>query len=293
MTRRTVIALGTFDGVHRGHMELINAAKAIAQEHGLEPIIYTFTTHPMAAFSREPALLMTNRERLDTLSGLCRVEAEPFTLEYASTSPELFIKGLVDKFGMAAAVAGFNYSFGDGGRGDTAMLGELGKELGYEAEIIDPVMFRGEPISSSRIRAALEHGDIADANEMLGRRYTLSGNVSGHRRIGRTIGFPTANIEGWHDRVIPSDGVYATVVGALGKTYTGITNVGTNPTVGGNERTIETYLIGFSGDLYGSELSVGFMERLRGEIRFASKEELAAQISRDEQKALCLLEKMQ
>lgn len=283
------IALGTFDGVHPGHKAIICAALEKAKKRGLESIIYTFTGHPMALFGKQPPLLMTDEERLCALRRFCRVETDEFTLEYAATEPEAFVKMLVEKHGMRCAVAGFNYTFGKNGAGDTALLNRLSAKYGFEVVIVPPVMFENEPVSSTRIRAALEAGDVEKAAQMLGYTYSLEGEIRANRGIGRSIGFPTANITDFCARVLPADGVYATRVRVRGSVYAGVTNVGCNPTVHGDKLSVETYIIGFSDDIYGERMSVEFVSRLRGEMDFGSVEALRARIARDAQTAAQLI----
>lgn len=283
------IALGTFDGVHSGHIAIIGRALEAAKTNDLDPLIYTFSTHPMAAFGKCPPLLMTNGARIAALSQFCAVAADDFTPVFAATEPRAFAEMLVARFRMRHAVAGYNYTFGHKGAGDTALLQTLGAELGFSVEIVPPVLFEGEPLSSTRIRAALEAGEVAKAAEMLGKPYSLTGIVAPNRGIGRSIGFPTANLTGYEGMALPADGVYATRTAVWGDMYPSVTNVGSNPTVGGDRITVETHLIGFSGDLYGAELRVSFIEKLRGEMTFTSLEALRARIEIDAKKASELL----
>lgn len=286
----TAIALGTFDGVHPGHRAIIAAALERAKARGLECVIYTFTGHPMAIFGKQPPLLMTDAERLAALSRFCRVETDEFTPEYAATEPETFVKMLVEKHGMRCAVAGFNYTFGNRGAGDTALIGRLASKYGFEVVIVPPVLFENEPISSTRIRAALEAGQVEEAALMLGHAYTLDGEIRANRGIGRSLGFPTANISDFGGRVLPADGVYASRATVCGRTYAGVTNVGCNPTVHGDRLSVETHIIGFSGDIYGARLRVEFVKWLRGEADFGSVEALRARIAKDAETAAGLVQ---
>ncbi len=293
---KTVLALGTFDGAHLGHRAIFEGARAMAARLGAEPVIYTFEKHPLALFGKQPPLLMGEGERIGALrSTLCRVVADAFTKELASTEPEEFVKLLLSRFDMAGAVAGYNYSFGCRGAGNVALLRELGARFGFAVEVVEPVLFKGEPVSSTRIRACVEAGDVQQAGELLGRRYALSGIVVGNRRIGRTLGCPTANLSGWEGRALPAPGVYATVAltdgMAADETMPAVTNIGCNPTVDGSAITVETHILDFDGDLYGKALRVEFVERLRGEIRFPNREALAAQMALDAQNARDILKK--
>ena len=288
-TGKTIIALGTFDGVHLGHRALIETAMDIGRERGMTAVIYTFKTHPMEAFNRAPEPIMPNAERINELKSFgCRVIAEDFTREYAAMQPEEFVRMLLRDHGMGAAVAGFNYSFGAGGLGDVKLLKQLGRELGFDVFEISPAYCKNEVISSTRIRAALREGDIPAVNAMSGRKYALTGKVISNRHIGSSLGFPTANMD-LSERLLPAAGVYATWAELETACYRAVTNIGKNPTVGGEKTTVETHIIGYSGDLYGERLTVKFVSRLRGEIRFDGLEALSAQISKDVDTALKIL----
>ncbi len=287
-----VIALGTFDGVHAGHRALLHEAAALAETLHAVPLIYTFRNHPLSLFGREPRLLMTPEERIAVLEATgVPVAADVFDAAFAATPPREFVRMLVERFGMRGAVAGFNYTFGDRGAGDTALLQALGKELGFSVRVLGPVSYENEPVSSTRIRAYLEQGELDAANAMLGTRYALSGTVAPNRRIGHTLGFPTANLEGYGNKVLPRSGVYATRAFLAGKAFPAVTNVGNNPTVEGQVTTVETHLLDFDRDIYGMPLRVEFEARLRGEVRFPSREALAAQIASDAAHAREILKK--
>jgi riboflavin kinase/FMN adenylyltransferase len=287
--KRTVVALGTFDGVHTGHRMLLARAAGAAHEYGFTSLVYTFSHHPMAAFGKRPPLLMTDEARIEALRAYGDVVADDFTLEFAGLSPRAFVEMLVSRFGMRRAVAGYNYTFGSRGAGDTKLLEAFGRELGFAVDVVAPVLFEGAPLSSTRIRAALEEGEVALAAGMLGAPYALGGTVVANRGIGRGIGFPTANLAGFEGLVLPKDGVYATRATVRGKTYAGVTNVGSNPTVGGITTGVETHLIGFSGDVYGEKLRVEFVARLRDEMKFDGLGALRARIALDAKTAAELL----
>ena len=189
----------------------------------------------------------------------------------------------------ARVVAGFNYTFGDRGAGDTALLKTLGEELGIAVRVLGPVSYENEPVSSTRIRAWLEQGELETANAMLGTCYALSGAVTANRRIGHALGFPTANLEGYGNKVLPLSGVYAARAFVAGEAFNAVTNVGNNPTVEGRSTTVETHLLDFERDIYGMPLRVEFVARLRGEVKFPSREALAAQIAADAAHARAIL----
>lgn len=286
----SVIALGTFDGVHLGHRKLIDTALALAKERGLRPLIYTFSNHPLEAFGQTPRLLMPGARRVAFLSGLCETVAEPFDRAFAAMEPAGFVEMLLHRYAMKEAVGGFNYTFGSRGAGDMALLRALGGKLGFQVCEIPPETYGGAPISSSRIRAALEAGRVEDAGAMLGRPFTLAGRVAAGKAIGHSLGFPTANLDVAPNLVLPASGVYAVwAVLQDGTRRPAVTNVGDNPTVGGTETTVETHILDTQADLYGQALEVAFVGRLRGDVRFPSREALSAQIGRDVAAARALL----
>ncbi len=278
-----VVALGMFDGVHLGHRALMARLLQEAERLDAAPCVYTFSNHPLEVLGGSVKLLSSVGERNKLLRGLGaeRVLSVPFTREMAMLGTEQFIDLLMEQWDIRGLVVGYNYTFGDHGKGTSQTLVEVGKRRGFSVSIVEPVMFEGAPVSSTRIREAIERGDVSLAKDLLVRRYTLSGTVVQNKRIGRRIGFPTANIEADPKRVIPADGVYATVVYVGGAVYRAVTNIGTNPTVHGEALTIETHLIEFDADIYGETLTVAFRKRLRGELMFDSLDELKEQIRLD------------
>jgi riboflavin kinase/FMN adenylyltransferase len=283
-----VVCLGMFDGVHMGHRTLLNAALSTAGEKDLEPVVFTFKNHPMTVLGRSPKLLMTFEERCESINrlGISRIEAMQFDMQLASMDPYDFVKMLFTEYSAKHIVAGFNYSFGRYGMGNSESLSRYGKELGFDVQIIPPVIYEGSSVSSTRIRECLEDGRIKEANDMLQSGYTLTGQVISNRHIGTRIGFPTANIAAAEEKLIPMSGVYAAVVKLSdGNVYYAVTNIGKNPTVRGSATTIESHLIGFKGDIYNTEISVTLFKRIRGEIKFPSIEALASQISDDRDSA--------
>lgn len=288
---KKAIALGTFDGLHRGHRRILEAMEKAAEELGLQKAVYTFSNHPLEAFGMAPKRLMTDEERLAGLGQYGEVIAERFDMALASTPPEEFARRMVEEHGMAVAVAGFNYTFGSKGSGSVEKLREYGAKYGFEVREIPPFEQDGEPVSSTRIRAAVEAGDIASANGMLGRAYSLTGPVIANKGIGRRIGYPTANVRTDSGLVLPKSGVYACRVLFNGSYYGAATNVGCNPTVHGEGITIEPHILNFNEGIYGEILTVEFLEYLRGEIEFPSVTELSDQIGRDAEKTAEILNK--
>lgn len=286
----SVIALGTFDGVHLGHRQLINVALDLAKEQGRRPLIYTFSNHPSEVFGPPPRLLMAGQARLAVLSSLCETVADHFDRAYAAIEPVDFIRMLIERFSMKAAVAGFNYTFGNRGAGDIPLLRALGTEMGFSVVEIPPCNYGGEPISSSRIRAAVEAGEMEEATAMLGRPFSLTGRVEPGKAIGHSLGFPTANLRPAKELALPAPGVYATwAILADDSARPAVTNVGSNPTMGGEEVTVETHILDTRADLYGQALEIAFCRRLREEKRFPSRKDLAAQIGKDVASARAIL----
>ena len=277
-----VLALGTFDGVHLGHQALVAQAASLAKKLRARLAVFTFTDLPGKLLNRPTARLCSieEQERLLLRAGADRVDRVEFTPAFASLTPEDFFSFLQERYPLVGLAAGFNYTFGKFGAGSAQTLQELGRERGIAVEIAEPVLFGAEPISSTRIRARISEGDMPGAAALLGRPYTLSGRVVAHRQVGRKLGFPTANIEPG-DLLLPLDGVYASTVTLENAAYAAVTNVGTNPTFGQGERTVETYILNEQLSLYTKKISVSLHRRLRAETAFASPQELSEQIGRD------------
>ncbi|MBR5947321.1 MAG: bifunctional riboflavin kinase/FAD synthetase [Clostridia bacterium] len=280
---KTVLALGMFDGMHIGHKKLIDTAVLLAAKYGHEPAVFTFANHPQKLFGAKVARLCSNEERLAIMQklGAKRIEQVEFTRELSSLSPEKFMDMLIEKMQPHTLVAGFNYTFGKNKSGNTDLLTKLAIKNGIGAAVIPPVNFANKPVSSTRIRELIEKGDVQNAQLMLGRTYALSGTVMQNKRIGSTIGFPTANILPDETRAIPQDGVYISMARLAGDMLPSVTNIGTNPTVGGRSRMIETHIFDFNRDIYGEAIEVFFVKRLRGVKAFSSLDELKAQIASD------------
>ncbi|MBR4906755.1 MAG: bifunctional riboflavin kinase/FAD synthetase [Clostridia bacterium] len=285
---QTVVALGMFDGVHKGHQALLRRAAEIAHANGDIAVAFTYDNHPKELFSGAFPYLCTKeqREKLIRLTGCDRMDSVPFDAAFAAMEPEQFTDWLSTRYtgGISALVAGYDYRFGAKAKGDTTLLGTLCKARGIALSVIDEVKVDGATCSSTRIREAIREGDTALAERMLGRPYTLSGEVVHAKALGRQFDCPTANLDAGM-QLLPKDGVYATELTFEGKRYDAVTNVGTNPTVGGHARTVETHAIGESLDLYGKRVEVAFIKRLRDEKKFDSKDLLFAQIRTDAETA--------
>ena len=285
---QTVAALGMFDGVHRGHQALLRRAAQIAHKNGDLAVAFTYDNHPRELFSGAFSYLCTRgqREELIRETGCDRMDSVPFDAAFAAMEPETFIDWLSARYegGVSAIVAGYDYRFGAKAKGDTALLRTLCEARGIALSVIDEVKVDGETCSSTRIREAIRAGDMERAERMLGRPYTLSGEVVHAKALGRQFDCPTANLDA-RMQLLPKDGVYAAELLFARKRYDAVTNVGTNPTVGGRARTVETHAIGEMLDLYGKRIEVAFLKRLRDEKKFDSKDLLFMQIRKDAEAA--------
>lgn len=285
----SVVTLGTFDGVHRGHQALLRRAVDAARAEGVQAAAYTFDPHPARVVAPQyaPQTLMSLDRRVDHMAelGIDAVVIERFDEAFAQVSADDWIEHyLVAHLRPRVVVVGFNFTFGRSRGGNPEQLRRLGAHHGFRVEEIPPVRVGAVTASSSRVRAFLLEGNLTGARDLLGRPFGLSGTVVEGDRRGRTIGFPTANlaIEG---ELLPAHGVYATRVRWLDDPQAGlhpaVTNIGARPTFEGDRVTIETHLLEFEGDLYGRRLEVELEARLRGERRFSGPDELVAQIRRD------------
>jgi len=290
----TVIALGNFDGVHLGHQTLIKTGLRKAQELNLKLSVLLFDPHPLKVLSPERSLnlLTGKKERLMLFAelGVDQVLLFPFTPEFAGTSPREFVKDILLTIGVKHVVVGFNYSFGYQGRGKPSDLEEFGKEYGFGVSIIQAQKIRDKIISSTEIRKYLLNGEIDLAKEMIGRSPKLSGRVIHGDKRGRTLGFPTANLQVDEDLLIPKTGVYAVITKIDGKIYGGMMNIGLRPTFkNSQEQTIEVYLLNYQGDLYDRELIISIEARLRPERKFNGKDDIIAQLHKDKEQTISVL----
>jgi riboflavin kinase/FMN adenylyltransferase len=294
--RGGVVAIGNFDGVHRGHQAVLGEARRIAGDIGSPALAMTFDPHPRKVFRPDlPLFVLTppaEKARLLASLGFAAIVEKSFDKGFAALSAEDFVTEiLVRRLGIRHAVTGFDFHFGRMRSGGPAFLMAAGERLGFKVTLVDA--FRdenGEVISSSRIRLLLNDGDVAAAAGLLGYRYTVGGVVRGGRKLGRTIGFPTANIR-LPDDVALRHGIYAVRFrrpdGAL---HDGVASFGLRPTVEeAGAPLLETYLFDFSGDLYGETCTVSFFEHLRDELKFDGLEALVVQMKRDEEEARALL----
>lgn len=290
---RSVVTIGEFDGVHRGHQRIVARAAEAARDLGLPVVVVTFDPHPdeVVRPGSHPPLLGTARRRSRLLAGLGvgAVCVLPFTLEFSRLGPDEFVRAvLVDRLHAARVVVGENFRFGHKASGDVALLAELGEKYDYSAEGVPLLAEHGVTISSTGIRARLAAGDVLGAAQDLGRLHRVEGVVvRGHQR-GRALGFPTANLEILPHTAIPADGVYAGWLASLdadgleAQRWPAAISVGTNPTFDGRERTVEAYALDRDDlDLYGAHVAVDFAARLRATLKFSSVDELVAQMHVD------------
>jgi riboflavin kinase/FMN adenylyltransferase len=282
---RPVVALGNFDGVHIGHQAIIRTAMERAQQIGGAAFALTFDPLPakVLAPDRAPRLILTPEDRFDLLqgSGLDGVIVLAFDRTLSRLTPAQFASEyLRRKIGALAVVVGHNVSFGHNRTGNAETMKALGVELGFDAIVVGPVQLEGLEVSSTSVREAILSGDLRLAARILGRPHFLSGPVVHGRERGRTIGFPTANIEN-RTECLPPDGVYATRLILPDGAYPSITNIGMRPTFAEPERTFEAHIFNFDRDIYGQHVKLELIERIRPERKFASGQELAAQIASD------------
>ena len=291
--RETALTVGVFDGVHLGHQHLIYELRQKADKENLLSGVVTFRHHPRLVLYPEAKLtyLTSLSERIRLLQDLGAelIVALSFTLEIAQLGAREFVALLQRYLRMRGLVIGPDFALGRGREGDAATLQALGQELDFMVEVVPAKEWQGEVVSSTAIRLALSQGDVMKASQLLGRRFRLAGQVMRGDERGKILGFPTANIVPDPEQALPADGVYATRAFLSQAVYNAVTNIGIRPTFGGGQRLIEVHLLDFQGELHGQELDIELVERLRGEIRFASADELKAQIARDVEGARALL----
>ena len=283
-----VVATGFFDGVHVGHRLVIKQLVEAAAVRGDESMVMTFWPHPRNVLQKEARslrLLTTLAEKRDMLHGLGvdHVEVLPFTKEFSTMTMREYLHMLMEKYGVKTVLLGYDNRFGSDAAGADEVAAAA-VELGLEVLRVEMVPSeKGFAVSSTKIRERLEEGDVEGASAMLGYDYSLQGVVVAGNRLGRTIGFPTANMQLYEPlKLIPGNGVYFVKVKTLGNHYYGMCNIGCRPTVGtGNARTIETNIFDFDEDIYGLDLEVTFISRIREEVRFDSLDDLRIQLEKD------------
>lgn len=282
----TVIALGTFDGLHLGHTDVINTAKDYAERSGLKLAVFTFSNHPLALIRPDlvPVRIISAEEKIKLLEsfGVDYLINIPFTEDFAALSPDEFLEKLAC-FNYRCLVVGENFTYGFLGSGKTETLERSGRKNGFDVIVRPLVKINGNVVSSTGIRNLIQAGHIEYANRMLGRAYAITGTIVHGEQRGRKLGFPTANIELLHgEMAVPAPGVYAVTVSIEGSIYEGMGNIGNNPTFNDVEHArLEVNLFNCSGDLYGKTMSVQFHKYIRAEKKFSGVEELCRQIEED------------
>ena len=285
-----VLALGNFDGLHRGHLKIVERVRRGAAEHGGTPMAMTFDPHPSRIVrpDKAPPLLMTKAQRLEALdrAGIAAVAVVRFTPELSHWDPETFVRTvLVEWLRVSEVWVGANFLFGHDRSGNFSTLRTLGQRYGFRADKIDPVRYKEFVVSSTRVRRLIAEGRMDEAGALLGHPYYLDGTVIQGKRRGRELGFPTANLQ-TENELLPPNGVYATTATIDGVVHASLTNVGVRPTFGDTMMPIiETYVLGFSGDLYGRPVRLGFVQRLRDERKFEDVDALRTQMEADRRRA--------
>lgn len=287
----TVVTVGTFDGVHRGHLAVLDEITRRARAANRRSVLVTFEPHPLEVVNPQaaPPLLTTGPERREVLAltGLDYAVFLRFNRALADLTPERFVREvLIARCGMRELVIGHDHGFGRGRSGDVETLRRLGASDGFQVDVVGLVALGGHAVSSTAIRRAVAGGDLGTAGRLLGRPYTLSGRVVRGEGRGRTIGIPTINVGDYGERkLLPPDGVYAARVEWAGGVAGGMLNQGPKPTFGEVRRTVEVHLFGVDADLYGQWVRVEWLDRLRDVERFGSAAELRAQLERDRHRA--------
>ena len=296
--RNSVVTVGTFDGVHVAHREIVREVVNRAHMREGRSVVVTFDPHPkevVTSVKGPVKLLTTLEERIASFEplGVDLLVIIPFTLDFSRLgSHEFYQQYIVEKIGVSEVVVGYDHMFGRNREAGIDELVHMGKEFGFSVFAVAPLAVDGEPVSSTRIRKALAAGDIERSRRLLGASYSLTGDVvGGDRRGGAVLGFPTANIKPRHDKkIIPGNGVYVVSVTVGGQQRFGMLNIGVRPTVTDDAKeTIEVHIFDFSGDLYGAPITVSFLRKLREERRFASLQDLVDQLHRDREQSLLYL----
>jgi len=283
---RSAVSIGIFDGMHLGHRSLLAALRSEAQRAGGPAVVLTFDRHPLELLApeRAPRYINTIDQKLRLLeeAGAQLVVLARFDHSLADLSPDEFVdQVIVGRLRAAAVVVGSNFRFGWKRSGDMGRLRALGTERGFRVVSVEPAMVHGAPVSSTRVRNAIERGDVRSAAVLLGQPFTMLGTVIPGLGLGRKLGFPTANVEVAPKQIVPRDGVYAVRALVGGESLPGVCSIGTRPTIESAPRAIETYIDGFEGSIYGAGIGTAFYHRMRDEAEFDSLESLAAQIAND------------
>lgn len=282
---RPVVALGMFDGVHLGHAAVIGRAVEIAKKIDGTAMVFTFSNHPLTILDEKSAPLMIGsrslRREIFSELGIKILIEIPFTKDFSKKTPEEFLDLLREKISPAYVVTGPNYTFGRFGKGNGRVLIREGENYGFKAEICPAVTVEKKIVSSTKIRALIAEGNLSAANELLGRNFTYVSEVVHGDKRGRKLGFPTANLEIADNRAMLPNGAYIVLLKVHGKFFSGIANIGDNPTFKVAKRRLEIFIDDFNEEIYGEEISVSFIEKLRDEKIFSSVDELKKQLRED------------
>lgn len=290
LRENTVVALGSFDGIHKGHQSLIEKTIEISKKlsnQGLESksMVCTFYNHPLTVINNEiaPKLIMDNDKKVEVLNrmGIDIVNFMTFNKDFMEISPKEFIEKLVNCYNVKGIVVGFNFRFGYKNLGDIKLLQQYSDKLGFKLYVVPPIKMDNEIISSSKIRKYISEGNIVRANNMLGSLYTMSGTIVKGRQLGRTMGFPTINLEYNKEFILPKRGVYYTLVKYKNDIYKSMTNIGMNPTVNGEKLSVETNILDFDDTIYGEFVEIYFINKIREEQKFSNIENLMKQLNKD------------
>jgi riboflavin kinase/FMN adenylyltransferase len=280
----TVLTIGAFDGVHLGHQQLIRSVVESARSKGYRSALVTFFPLPSVVLGRaEPFYLTSNEEKLEQLErlGLDMTVVVEFTTETTHVRAAEFVNLLVENLSMRQMWIGHDFALGYKREGNIAFLQAMGIERGYSVRTLEPVLLDGRPVSSSRIRNALQAGDVRQASACLGRPFQLTGQVVRGAQRGHKLGVPTANLAVWAEHAVPRNGIYACCAHVNNTTYDAVTNIGTRPTFDNGARTIEAHLLDFDGDLYGQIMTLDIIEFQRPEEKYSTVEALITQMRED------------
>ena len=290
----TAVTLGNFDGVHLGHQKLIGTVKEYAGRLSCKSLVFSFSPHPVLFFGNDFKCIFTEKEKEFVMKrmGVDYLVQYPFTADFARLTPEEFVELLCEKTNCKVLVVGEDYGFGKNRSGNYQTLKKICEKKGIEAIEIPVVNYGDERVSSTRIRGLLGEGDIEEVSAMLDKPYFIMDEVVEGKKRGRIMDYPTINLTPGDNKLLPKDGVYLSRIACEGKLMTAITNVGVKPTFGEKNRTVETHVFGLDESIYGKTVRVCFYKRLRDEIKFENIDMLKAQLSRDKEAALKLLEQM-
>lgn len=281
----TVVTIGNFDGIHKGHIKLIKEAVKEAKTKNYKSVVFTFENHPMRYFRADSIKhIITNEEKVKIFKnlGVDIVFMIPFDEYMTKISATDFVKTILhEKLKCKIVIVGHDFTFARNKEGNANLLESLGKKYNMKVKVIQPIKIKGRRVSSSYIRNLINDGNVSEIKDFLGRNYFLEGEVIHARKIGRTIGFPTANLKAEDKLIIPKNGIYAVKVYIKNKVYYGATNIGYNPTVNGKALSIETNIIDFDEEIYGEIIKVEFLDRIRDEKKFNSLDELKSQLRKD------------